>query len=212
MTKIKIKVPSTLEDITVREFIEYSQIEDPTESDVLRCFGGVPSGVEAFVSQKDSDRLLARITDLLNTRTGLIEVFELKGKRFGFEPSLDQASIGIIKDATKYLQDPTQANRALAVLYRPVTSGRSKMRLIEDYEGSDKYAEDMLDAPLNIYFGMVVFFYNLTNDLLSYTLKSTKQEDKRTRLTIELLSLLAEGFSRSGAIITNSSRSQEMTL
>jgi hypothetical protein len=59
-------------------------------------------------------------------------------------------------------------HKALAVLYRPIIAGKKGFYIIEDYEGSDKYAEIMKDAPVNVALGAVVFFYRLGKKLSGY--------------------------------------------
>ena len=44
------------------------------------------------------------------------------------------------------------------------------MYLIEDYNGSNDYAELMKDAPVDIILGAMVFFYTLGSELLNDTM------------------------------------------
>ena len=49
-------------------------------------------------------------------------------------------------------------HKAMAVLYRPTKHQKNNFYLIEDYEGSDKYAEVMKDSPIQAALGSTVFF------------------------------------------------------
>ena len=42
--------------------------------------------------------------------------------------------------------------------------------MIDDYEGSDKYAEQMLDAPMDVVLSSKVFFWTLGRELLKSTM------------------------------------------
>src|SRR5210317_218239 len=87
---------------------------------------------------------------------------------FGFIPKLDDISLGEFIDLDNYIGDWQQIHKAMAVLYRPITFRKGDLYLIEDYEGSDKYAEIMKDAPVGVALGAVVFFYRLGKKLSSY--------------------------------------------
>ena len=59
-------------------------------------------------------------------------------------------------------------HKAMAVLFRPLKQKQGHKYLIEEYEGSHKYSEVMKQMPLSVVLGAMVFFYNLTNELLNY--------------------------------------------
>ena len=67
-------------------------------------------------------------------------------------------------------------HKALAVMYRPITKGNKDFYDIESYEGSDKYAEIMKDAPVTVALGAMVFFYHLGNELRKATLESLQKQ------------------------------------
>ena len=76
----------------------------------------------------------------------------------------------------------------MAVLYRPITFRKGDLYLIEDYEGTDKYAGIMKDSPVNVALGAVVFFYRLGNVLSDYLMDSlTNQimEDQKLKDHLE---------------------------
>ena len=64
----------------------------------------------------------------------------------------------------------------MAVLYRPITFRKKDLYLIEEYEGTDKYAEIMKDSPVNVALGAIVFFYRLGNVLSTYLADSLTKE------------------------------------
>jgi hypothetical protein len=71
-------------------------------------------------------------------------------------------------------------HKAMAVLYRPVTARVANRYDIEKYEGSDKYANKMLDIPLDIAVGAMLFFWTLGSDLSQASLKSLAMENQMT--------------------------------
>ena len=76
----------------------------------------------------------------------------------------------------------------MAVLYRPTKHQKNEFYLIEDYEGSDKYAEVMKDSPIQAALGSTVFFYHLGNELskhLIVSLEKQLKEDSEFQQTLE---------------------------
>jgi hypothetical protein len=102
--------------------------------------------------------------------------FNLNGKKFGFIPKLDDITFGENADLVKYINDKETFHSAMAVMYRPVTAQVKERYIIEEYEGSDKYADIMRNAPLSAFLGAKVFFYSLMTELQSCILSSLEEE------------------------------------
>ena len=62
------------------------------------------------------------------------------------------------------LGDWQTMHKAMSVLYRPVTFSKGHKYQIEDYEGIVN-DEAMKQAPLDVVFSAMVFFYRLSNEL-----------------------------------------------
>ena len=89
---------------------------------------------------------------------------------FGFIPNLDKMSFGEYIDLESYITDWDNMHKAMAVMYRPIVAGKKHLYEIEPYEGSDKWADVMKDAPVNVAIGALVFFYRLGKKLCKYTM------------------------------------------
>jgi len=63
------------------------------------------------------------------------------------------------------MADMDKMDKAMAVMYRPITTQTKRGYLIEEYEGEGK----SLDVTLDIAFGANVFFSTLMNDLMNFT-------------------------------------------
>ena len=90
-------------------------------------------------------------------------MISLNDKDFGFIPKLDDISFGEYVDLDTYLADWELMNKAIGVLYRPITYKKKKQYLIEEYESAEKY--DLTEVTLDVVFGAIVFFYSLKNEL-----------------------------------------------
>lgn len=179
--KVKVSAPSNLNEITVGQYQEFITIENPTEKDVLRVFLELSDGVIAKMPQKNIFTISEKIlTAIGKDKPKFTQKFTLNGKEYGFVPDLDNITGGAYDDATTYI--PTiekddegnitklnydNAHRFMAVMFRPITKINKKGQyLIEDYQGSDKYADVMKNAPLGVLLGCFDFFFRLLNELL----------------------------------------------
>jgi hypothetical protein len=76
----------------------------------------------------------------------------------------------------EYIKQPDTWNKALAVLYRPLTKrkrnwfkrGGDDLYDVLPYQEENAFEKLMLDVSCVYYLGSMVFFYNLGNDLLKY--------------------------------------------
>ena len=107
---------------------------------------------------------------------------------YGFIPKLDDISFGEYIDLETYIGDWSQMEKAMAVLFRPVTNVTKDYYTIEEYEGSSKHATILKDMPLDVALSATVFFYRLgiklqkyiMDSLASQTNKEATQGSKRT--------------------------------
>lgn len=178
--KLNINIPESLNEIQLGQWQNYAKIEEPNDYDVLRCFYGIDTKGVFKMKDKDVNRLVLNIKDILETEVNdLVPIFNLGGQDFGFIPKLDDMTYGENNDLSTYVNDIDNAHRAMAVMYRPVLKQQFGKYLIEEYEGSGKYAELMRKAPLSAYISSKVFFYNLTNDLLNYIPTFIREESQQ---------------------------------
>jgi hypothetical protein len=111
---------------------------------------------------------------------------------YGFIPNLDRMSFGEYVDLDKYFGDLDNFHKAMAVLYRPIKHRRTWKDTyeIEEYRGSEKFAEVMKTVPVNIALGAEVFFYNLMSALekhtVAYSLERVREQmSQREELDLE---------------------------
>tara|TARA_B110000503_G_scaffold18291_1_gene26842 strand:+ start:131 stop:787 length:657 start_codon:yes stop_codon:yes gene_type:complete len=184
---IEINIPDNLNEITLGQYQEFLKIEEPTEEDILKVFLNLDLKGIGKVKAADVDKYAAHITSLFEQEQRHSLKFNLKGVEFGFLPNLDDITYGENKDVTAYLNDWQSMHKAMSVLYRPITQKLSGKYLIEGYEGSHKYSETMKQMPLGVVMGSMVFFYNLTNELLkaipNYLEKEAMKEQMKGQIS-----------------------------
>ena len=200
-----ISVPISLKYIKLGNYQKFLQIENPSTEDLIKCLLEVSSPDLARMKATDVDHIAAELNELFEVDHQFVNQFELYGKRFGFIPKLDDITYGENKDITNYINDWGNMHKAMAVLFRPIEKKLSNQYIIEDYEGSHVYSDVMKDMPLSVVLGSMVFFYNLTNELLNYIPNYLeKQISKEQMIEVDL--------QGNGEVILNSIRLLKETL
>lgn len=187
----------TLMDITIEDFLKITNLQSTDDAfirkELIKHFKLEDMNVVDFESFLNGLHLI------LKQDAKFINRFTLNGVDYGFVPNLDNIKTKEWVDIDLYQADPQSIHKLLSILYRPVKKQKWYHRLfnkdryeIEDYNGSHN---DFLRAPIEIYLGMMVFFYRLKKELLittnTYTQKQMLAQVKMNFLdTHQKLSLL----------------------
>ena len=145
--KVKISIPTNLNEIKLSQYQKFLKIvQDNEESDFLnhkmvQIFCGVDLNIVDAMRQKDVEDAVNTIGGLFKQMPPLQQKFEMNGTTFGFIPNLDDMSSGEYMDLDGYIANWDDMHRAMAVLYRPIKQKLGEKYLIEDYEGTERYAE-----------------------------------------------------------------------
>ncbi len=178
--KLKLSIPETLNEIPLESYQRYLSHEEKTDETILDCFFGIRNKDLFEIKKADADYLVQKINKLFdNPPSDLITTFKMNGIEFGFIPKLDDITYGENIDISGYINKPETYHQAMAVLYRPIVKKQFGKYLIEPYEGSDKFSELFKKAPVSVFWSAQVFFYDLTNDLLSYIHRYLSKEKQR---------------------------------
>lgn len=180
--KVTITAPSSLAEIHLSKYQKYERIEEPTEKDIIKTFLNLSGDMVDKIPFQEVNRVAGIITTLFKNEPSFKRTFYINGVQYGFIPKLDAISFGEYNDIIKYTSaDYQNMHRAMAVMYRPVIKERKGTYLIEDYEGSDKYADVMKKAPLDVVFGAMVFFLDLANELLNHIPNYLQQQLRKDK-------------------------------
>jgi len=187
--KVELNIPESLKDITLQQYQKFVAIKEPTNDDLLSIFLNEDINVINQIKASEIDRLVSHINSLFEVDQHHQLRFNLNGVKYGFIPDLDNISYGENKDITTYLNDWSKMHKAMAVLYRPITLSKGGKYLIEEYNGTRLTSEVMLQMPLSVVMGSMVFFYRLTNELLkaipNYLEKQTKMQSMKGQISVE---------------------------
>jgi len=176
--KVKISIPTTLSEVKLSQYQKFVKIANENEEGtflnqkMVQIFCNIDLFMVAKMKQQDLNYAVGKISDLFKKIPDLVTKFTLNGIEFGFIPNLNDMSSGEYMDLDGYIVDWEDSHKSLAVLYRPIKQKSGNKYLIEDYEGSDKYSELMLDAPMDVVLSSKVFFWTLGRELLKSTMDS----------------------------------------
>lgn len=208
--KFTLEVPKELSAITLQQYQKYLKVMEANENaedtefinlKVLEIFCGVTMKEAYKLPLAEFSFVISHIIDIFKEETPLQREFKMTDPNgdsvtFGFIPKLDDISLGEFIDLDSYIGDWQQIHKAMAVLYRPIVFKKGELYLIEEYDGTDKYAEVMKDAPVNVALGAIVFFYRLGNVLSSYLLDSLTQNLKKDKQLIKDLEQNGDGINQ----------------
>jgi hypothetical protein len=180
--KVKVKVPSSLDDITVGQYQAIQKLLEnenlkgkELDNEILKIVLGFDN-IDA-ISVKDRNRLYVDVQKALQKEGEFKQTFVLNGIEFGLIPNFDKINDAEYTDLIRYSKNDEDLHRFLAVAYRPTKfKDRFKNYTIVNYEGTKYNAERLKELPMSIAKGVQVFFFNLSKDLSNYILTSTVQE------------------------------------
>jgi hypothetical protein len=176
--KVKITQPTSLKDIKLSQYQKFIRTTKDSEDNnfvtrqMISIFCNVQDKVVGQIKASDYDSIVEDLTKVLELKPKFIPTFRLDGVDYGFIPELEDITVDEKADLDTFYKDIDTMDKAMAVLYRPITINRGDKYLIEDYEGNN----GSLDVSLDVFLGANVFFSLLMTDLLNYTQNYIAQE------------------------------------
>ena len=164
-----MRLPQNLSEVTIDKYIKAINIIENEDVELvvmlrlLSLFTGKSIDQLVEYPLNELDKNYQHIAKVLNEKPKFQKTFFLDGKEYGFIPNLEQMKSGEYIDLTNNLGKDILAS--MAVMYRPITRKFKDVYDIEKYNGTDN-KEIFKNAPISVYLGAQVFFWNLTNDLL----------------------------------------------
>lgn len=167
--KIDIIVPQGMHDIKLEQYQRFVALKSEDElflaQKCVEIFCNVPLILVDKMSYNDVRHISARIFSYLRNKPKLIMKKSLGKRIFGFVPNLEEITLGEFTDIDNNITDWKNMHRVMAVLYRPIVNEVGDYYDIEEYDGTDKYADLMKQMPLDVVMSALVFFYHLGIDL-----------------------------------------------
>ena len=194
--KLTIDIPSSLDDITLEQYVRYNKILDINKEDansedfikfkMLEIFCNISYADAIKIKYKDIKEITANISNLLVQEPALVKGFKINNKQFGFVTNLDELSFDEYSTLDSFINDWNTMHIAMSVLYRPVIAGNTDgYYLVEEYQ-QKKYWKDIMQMPLSAVVSSTLFFYHLGNELSQVILNSLDSKEMKLTLQQEL--------------------------
>ena len=179
--KIEINVPTSLSEITLRQYQKFLKIaeENPEgnflDAKMIEIFCGIPLSDSYKLKMVSVTAIIDILNSMLEVKPNHVERFTLNGIEYGFIPDLDEMSLGEYIDLDNNASKWESMHIAMNVLYRPIVTSKVGKYNIEEYTTSNP--EKMLDMPLDAALGSLFFFYNLGLELSKHTILSSNLDE-----------------------------------
>ena len=166
---MKITVPTSLSEITLRQYKHFLRIEKEATGDkfiqakMIEIFCDVPLDKVILLKLKDSEEIIQILSELFDSKPDLVKTFKIGKTQYGFHPQLDDLTLGEYIDLDTFIGDWDNMEKAMNVLYRPI------IVKLKDKYNIDKYVvgneEFLLDMPMDAVLSSIFFLWNLGLDL-----------------------------------------------
>lgn len=199
--ELELSVPTALSDITLGQYQRYMKVVEENEGDdnagefltlkTIEIFCNISLKDVLSIPAKDADKVLTIINKAFEEKPNLITRFDLLGVDMGFEPKLENISLGAYIDVEDNISDWQRMHKAMAGLYRPVNFKNKDKYTVAPYEPSEEVSNLMKEMPLDVVMSAMVFFYDLGKELLR-AIPSYIQSNLTEEQTYQLKQTLAQ--------------------
>ena len=191
--KIKVNVPTSLSEITLGQYKKYLKIqtgkidERILQAKMIEVFCDAPLEYVMELKYSDTEEICSTLDEMFKEKPNLVQKFKLGNHEYGFHTNLEELSLGEYIDLDTYIGDWENMERAMNVLYRPITLKVKDKYQIDKYNVELK--EDVLQMPMDAVLGSIFFLWNLGIELSQTMMKyleGEKELDLMQFLTSEL--------------------------
>lgn len=189
---MKVTIPETLNEISIKQYLDFKKLvsleqsEDFVRLTMISIFCRLTINDVKKLPLEEFIAISAQLQNVLQEDKLHIERFTIDGIEYGFIPNLDNISTSEYLDVEAFKEDELSL---MALFYRPITARVGNSYRIKEYKNEEisERKEVMLKAPVSALFGSMVFFWNLSRDLLKHIRYSSlaQQEDKSQTKTSE---------------------------
>jgi hypothetical protein len=189
--KLELVIPTSLNEIPLMHYQKFMVVASNKDNSdmfisqkMIEIFCGIELKQVVNIKLNDIIDLTTHFNKLFKDKLELKKTFEIQGVKFGFINELEDISFGEYIDLESNIIDVQSFHKAMAVMYRPITSEKGNKYTIEKYNGTSNYADLMKYAPLDVVLPASVFFWSLGKELLTATLSYLEKQMTKKSKTI----------------------------
>lgn len=214
--KIKVNIPQSLDDVTLRDYKHFLKIQENNEdgrfvkAKMLEIFCKIGLKEVYRMKYKDSEEVLSILEKTFNDKPSLVRKFKLGKTQYGFHPQLDDLTFGEYIDLDTYIGDWDNIEKAMNVLYRPIITSIGEKYAIDEYNTeNDKY---LLDMPMSAVTSSIFFLMKLGADLSNHILKSLEKDNQEIYQQFLTLEKNGDGISQFGLYVDQTLQKLNISL
>ena len=167
--KLNIKIPTSLKEVTLRQYKRYLKIQESEtntkflNAKMIEIFCGIELEQVMLLKVSDAQDISNILTELFEGKPSLVTKFKINKVEYGFQPQLDDISLGEYIDLDTFIGDWENMEKAMNVLYRPILVKVKEKYSIEEYRVGTE--SELLDMPMDAVMSSVFFLWNLGLEL-----------------------------------------------
>ena len=191
----KIQIPSSLSEITLKQYKKFLKVQKNVKEEkflnakIIEIFCNIALDKVMLLKLKDSQEIISILSNMFNEKPNLVTRFKLNKVDYGFHPQLDELTLGEYIDLDTFIGDWENMEKAMNVLYRPVTIKLKDKYNIDDYKLGTESA--LLDMPMDAVMSSIFFLWSLGLDLSKIMTNSLEKEE--TEILTQYLSSQESG-------------------
>jgi hypothetical protein len=196
---MRLIIPTDLSEIKLSQYKRYQKVlvENPDDEvfvciNMIAIFCNIEIADVMKIPSIDFAETIKEIAIVLDQEPKLTTMFKMNGVNYGFIPNLEKISIGEHATIDSCFGNDDLTELMLSTMYRKVTKKANQFYEIEEYTGDEALADNFKDTPMHIVRGSMLFFWDLSNELLNNTLSSIPKKAKAQGQNLEEV-LMSDG-------------------
>ena len=195
--KLSIKIPTSLNEITLRQYKRFLKIQESEKNTrflnakMIEIFCNIKLDEVMLLKVSDAEEISNILTELFEGKPSLVTKFKIGKVEYGFQPQLDDISLGEYIDLDTFIGDWDNMEKAMNVLYRPIIVKLKDKYSIEEYKVGTE--QNLLDMPMDAVLSSIFFFWNLGLDLSTTMMSYLGEEQETTEALTQYLNSQKSG-------------------
>lgn len=189
---MRVIIPTDLKEIKLSQYLRYLKVlKDNQDDETFVCIQMVAIFCNLSVADvmkipvNDFAEIVENLAKVLDQKPQLVRTFKMNGVEYGFIPYLDKITLGEHATIDSLLGSDENLALLMSVLYRPITKKLTPFYQIEEYDGDESKAELFNDVRMDVVTGSILFFWNLSKELLNNILSHLESKSMREEKSLE---------------------------